>query len=75
MSEEIRNLVDALVDGNSVEAKTQFDTVIGNKVSAEIDNFRTYVARAIFNPNANEVPVDEPADEEVQTDEEATSEE
>jgi hypothetical protein len=62
-----RELVDALIAGDSVAIDTAFDTVMTQKVSANLDDLKTYVATSMFNPeNAVEETAEEASSEEVE---------
>jgi hypothetical protein len=58
-----RELVDALVAGDSLAIETTFDTVMTQKVSANLDDLKTYVATSMFNPEETE---EETSSEEVE---------
>lgn len=45
-----RELVDALISGDSVAIDTAFDTVMTQKVSSALDDLRVSVATNMFNP-------------------------
>lgn len=53
-----RELVDALISGDSVAIDTTFDTVMTQKVSSALDDLRVSVATNMFNPQ--EETVEEP---------------
>ncbi len=50
-----RDLVDALVAGDSVAIDTTFDTVMSQKISAALDDLRVSVAKNMFNPHVEEI--------------------
>lgn len=58
-----RELVDALVAGDSLAIETAFDTVMTQKVSANLDGLKTYIATSMFNPENTE---EETSSEEVE---------
>lgn len=49
MTEQIRDLIDAIVDENSVDAEKVFSSVMYDKISEKIDTFRKEVANSYFN--------------------------
>ena len=50
-----RELVDALISGDSVAIDTTFDTVMTQKVSSALDDLRVSVATNMFNPQEETV--------------------
>ena len=60
-----RDLVDALVAGDSLAIETTFDGVMTSKVSAALDDAKEYVAKNMFtSPEELEVEVSEEPTEE-----------
>lgn len=49
MTEQIRDLIDAIVDENPVDAEKVFSSVMYDKISEKIDTFRKEVANMYFN--------------------------
>lgn len=50
-----RNLIDALISGDSVNIENTFDSVMSQKVSAELDNLKTHIATSMFQTPSEEV--------------------
>lgn len=46
----VRELVDALIAGDSVAIDNSFNAVMSDKVSSTLDDYRVEVARNMFNP-------------------------
>lgn len=44
-----RELVDALISGNSIAIETTFNTAMSDKMSAALDDYRVKVAQNMFN--------------------------
>jgi hypothetical protein len=44
-----RDLVDALIAGDSLAIETAFNATMADKVSASLDNYRVQVAQNMFN--------------------------
>jgi hypothetical protein len=65
-SQQIKDLVDAIIDGNSVESEKVFSDIMTDKISDRIDTYRQQVANSYFNPVAET--------EEEETEEEITDE-
>lgn len=62
-----RDLVDALIAGDSVAIDNAFETVMTQKVSANLDDLKTSVAINMFNPQNNvEETVEETSSEEAE---------
>lgn len=59
-----RELVDALVSGDSVAIDNTFDVVMNQKISSALDDLRISVAKNMFNPQAEEVQTIETTDQE-----------
>lgn len=61
-----RDLIDALVAGDSVAIDSTFETVMTQKVSAALDDLRVSVATNMFNPQVSvqEEPAVEPTQSE-----------
>lgn len=60
-----RDLVDALVAGDSLAIETTFDDVMTSKVSAALDDAKEYVAKNMFTtPEEPEVEASEEPTEE-----------
>ena len=64
MDQEIKNLIDAIVDENSVESEKIFADIMASKLSDRIDTYRQEVADSYFNPVA-EVEDEEVEEEQV----------
>ena len=43
-----RDLVDALISGDSIAIENTFNAVMSNKVSAALDGYRVQVAQSMF---------------------------
>jgi hypothetical protein len=50
-----RELVDALVAGDSIAIEDTFNTAMSQKVSAALDDYRVKVAQSMFNAQESEV--------------------
>jgi hypothetical protein len=48
--ESIRDLIDAIVDENSVDSETVFQNIINDKLVDRIEQYRQDVANSFFNP-------------------------
>lgn len=79
MTEQIRDLIDAIVDENSVDAEKVFSAVMYDKISEKIDTFRKEVANSYFNegkaPSTLGGTDNEPAESPDEVDDEAGGEE
>ena len=60
-----RDLIDALVAGDSTAIETTFDDVMTQKVSVALDDAKEYIAQTMFNPPEE---VEDIASEEEQVD-------
>lgn len=49
-----RDLIDALISGDSLAIETTFDDVMSQKVSAALDGAKEFIAQNMFNPAADE---------------------
>lgn len=68
----IRNLIDAIHSGNSVEIETNFNSAMADKVSNKLDAIRKDVAQMLFkNKEADVEAMPATAALETQTDEKA----
>lgn len=45
-----RDLVDALISGDSIEIESAFDATMAEKMSSSLDTYRVKVAQSMFNP-------------------------
>ena len=45
-----RDLVDALISGDSIEIEHAFDATMAEKMSSSLDTYRVKVAQSMFNP-------------------------
>ena len=54
-----RELVDALIDGNSIAIENTFNSTISQKVSAALDDYRVQVAQNMFNSSEEDITVDD----------------
>ena len=43
-----RDLVDALINGDSIEIDNNFNAIMADKVSVALDNYRAQVAQTLF---------------------------
>lgn len=50
--EQISALIDAIVDGNSVDAETSFDQIMADRLADRIGEYRQDMANQFFNPEA-----------------------
>ena len=62
-----RDLIDALISGDSMNIENTFDNVMSQKVSAELDNLKTHIATSMFQTPSEEVETfEEPTEEQQQ---------
>ena len=50
-----RDLVDALISGDSIEIENTFNATMAEKMASGLDTYRTTVAQSMFNPVADVV--------------------
>ena len=50
------SFVDNIILGNNVKAKTDFNTILSQKTAQRIDDFKTDIAKNVFNDIVPEVP-------------------
>lgn len=65
----VRELVDALIAGDSVAIDNSFNTVMADKVSSALDDYRIQVAKTMFatpTESVEDVDVEEESDDNVQ---------
>lgn len=62
----VRELVDALIAGDSMAIDNSFNTVMADKVSSALDDYRVEVARNMFNPTTETDVEEEQGDDNVQ---------
>lgn len=53
MSENISNLIDAIVDDNAVDAEKTFNSIMADKIADRLQSYRQEVSNKFFNPEAN----------------------
>ena len=58
-----RDLVDALVAGDSIAIENTFNAAMSDKISQALDAYRIAVAQNMFNPAEQEVQQDDNTDE------------
>jgi len=78
MTDTVRNLVDAMVQGNALETEKAFGAAMAEKLSGKLDDMRTDVAKNMFATEQEEVdlaPVEDTEEVEVSDEQEETSEE
>jgi len=78
MTDTVRNLVDAMVQGNALETEKAFGAAMAEKLSGKMDDMRTDVAKNMFATEQEEVdlaPVEDTEEVEVSDEQEETSEE
>ena len=63
MSEEIPNMIGALVDGNKIDAETHFKSAIAHKIGSALDLKRVEVANSLVQGQPE--PVEDTTDEKV----------
>lgn len=51
-TQEIRDLVNSIIDGNTVDSEAAFNDIMAGKISDRIDTYRQEVANSYFNPVA-----------------------
>ena len=49
-----RDLVDALISGDSMDIEKTFNDVMSDKVSSVLDSYRVQVAQNMFNPQVEQ---------------------
>lgn len=60
MMSNTRDLVDALISGDSIAIENSFNSVISDKVSTALDGYRVSVAQNMFNqPEDSEAITDD----------------
>ena len=64
MSEEIPNMIGALVDGNKIDAEAHFKSAIAHKIGSALDLKRVEVANSLIKGQPN-TSVEDSADEEI----------
>ena len=64
MSEEIPNMIGALIDGNKIDAEVHFKSAIAQKIGSALDLKRVEVANSLVKGQPN-TSVEGSADEEV----------
>ena len=64
MSEEIPNMIGALVDGNKIDAEAHFKSAIAHKIGSALDLKRVEVANSLIKGQLN-TSVEDSADEEI----------
>lgn len=65
----VRELVDALIAGDSVAIDNSFNTAMADKVSSALDDYRIQVAKTMFatpTESVEDVDVEEESDDNVQ---------
>jgi len=78
MTDTVKNLVDAMVQGNALETEKAFGAAMAEKLSGKLDDMRTDVAKNMFATEQEEVdlaPVEDTEEVEVSDEQEETSEE
>lgn len=50
MSDQIRDLIDSIVDENPVQAEKTFTDIMSDKIADKIDDYRKAIANSFFNP-------------------------
>lgn len=58
-----RELVDALISGNSIAIENTYNTVMSDKMTAALDDYRVKVAQNMFNATEESVQETEPTNE------------
>ena len=61
-----RDLVDALIAGDSLAIETAFNSTMSDKISSALDSYRVHVAQNMFNPSveSEDTEVEEDSTEE-----------
>lgn len=54
-----RDLIDALVAGDSIEIENTFNNAMAERMAVALDSYKTEVARTMFNGNVEEVSDEE----------------
>jgi len=63
MSEQISNLIDAIVDDNAVDSEKHFNSLMADKIADRLQDYRKEVAASFFNPQVEEQETEENATE------------
>jgi hypothetical protein len=50
MTDQIRDLIDSIVDENPVQAEKTFTDIMSDKIADKIDDYRKAIANSFFNP-------------------------
>lgn len=64
MSEAVKDLVDAIGAGKSIDIENSFEAAMAEKVSAKIDDLRTAYAQNMFAGQPEEVEIEQESEEE-----------
>lgn len=54
MNDQIRNLIDSIVDENSVASEATFADIMSDKLADRLDDYRKAIANSFFNPVTEE---------------------
>jgi hypothetical protein len=54
MTESVKNLINAIVNGNASETEDAFNAAMAEKVSAKLDDMRTQFAQGMFTQQSQE---------------------
>lgn len=60
----VNDLVDSLVDGDTLQIQDNLNSIMSDKLSAVLDVYKTEVARNMFNPQSETVEAEEEYEEE-----------
>jgi hypothetical protein len=52
MTQQIKDLVDSIIDDNSVDAEKKFNDIMADRLYDRIEDYRQEVANSYFNPVA-----------------------
>jgi hypothetical protein len=59
MTESVKNLINAIVNGNASETEDAFNAAMAEKVSAKLDDMRMQVAQGMFAQQSQETTTEE----------------
>lgn len=54
MNDQIKSLIDSIVDENSVQAEKSFSDIMSDKLADRLDDYRKAIANSFFNPVTEE---------------------
>lgn len=54
MNDQVSNLVDSLIQGDSVKIENTFNTIMAQKISTELENTKQRIGNSLFSSNDKE---------------------